>query len=88
MKVDLRNCKKGDILISKHGAILEYLAPLPEEHYYDHSVKYLWLDGVLNEGQLGNGTRNDDGSVFKSKRLDTDHDIVAVIPAKIFKKIK
>jgi hypothetical protein len=87
MKVDLRNCEQGDILISKHGAILEYLEPLPKENYYDHSVKYLWLDGELNEGQFGNGTRTDEGFVFRNNRLDTDHAIIAVIPAKIFKKL-
>jgi hypothetical protein len=86
-KVDLNICKKGDILISKHGAILKYLEPLPEEHYYDHRIEYLCLDGVLNEGQLGSGTRNNDGTVFKNKHLDTDHDIVSIIPLETFKKL-
>jgi hypothetical protein len=27
--VDLSKCKKGDILISRHGAKLEYIAPTP-----------------------------------------------------------
>ena len=82
--INLNNCKKGDILISKHGAILKYLEPLPEEHYYDHSVEYVYLEGGLNKGNLG--TRTDDGFVFKNKRLDTDHDIIAIIPSEIFKK--
>ena len=87
--INLNNCKYGDILISKNGAILKYLEPLPEEHYYDHEVKYLYVDGKINEdgASIGNGTRNNDGTVFKNSRLDTDHDIVAIIPLKIFKRL-
>lgn len=85
MKVDLSKCKKGDILISKHGAILRYLEPLnPEKDYYDHRVKYLWIDGFTS---LGEGTRNNDGTVFKHNRRDEDHDIVQVIPLETFKKL-
>lgn len=86
-KVDLNTCKKGYILISKHGAILKYLEPLPEEHYYDHRVDYVYFDGQINDGDLGSGTRNNDGTVFKNKPLYTDHDIVAIIPLETFKKL-
>jgi len=83
--INLNNCKKGDILISKHGAILSYVKPLDSElKYYDHEVKYLYVDGHTS---LGNGTRNSDGTVFKHNRLETDHDIVAIIPSEIFKKL-
>lgn len=73
MTVDLNKCKKGDKLVSKHGDILEYVQRLPEEHYYDHEVKY--PDG-------SGGTRMNDGFVYKNpdKRLECDHDIVEVIP--------
>ena len=86
--INLNNCKKGDILISKHGAILKYLEPLPEEHYYDHSVEYVYLEEEFTQGKLGNGTRTNDGFVFKHNRLETDHDIVAIIPSEFFNKIE
>ena len=40
--IDLRNCKKGDILISSHGLELEYIGKTPWKHlnYLDHVVKY------------------------------------------------
>ena len=81
-KVNLKNCKKGDILISKHGAILEYLEELPEEDYFDVKVKYLFIDGEINKGKLGEGTRTFEGETFRKKKLETDHDIVAVIDRK------
>lgn len=85
--INLNNCKKGDILISKHGAILSYVKPLNSElEYYDHEVKYLYVDEHTSLG-VGNGTRNNDGTVFKHNRLETDHDIVAIIPSEIFKKL-
>mgnify|MGYP006321124579 FL=1 len=38
--VDLSKCKKGDILISTHGAKLEYISKTPWKHYtyLDHVV--------------------------------------------------
>ena len=68
--VDLRTCKPGDILISKHGMELTYVRALPEGHYMDHEVRY--PDGV-------SGTRTHDGFVFRKKRLEIDHDIVEII---------
>jgi hypothetical protein len=70
MSVDLRTCKKGDILISKHGERLTYVRPLPLENYFDHEVKY--SNGAI-------GTRTDDGFVYRNVRLETDHDIVEII---------
>jgi hypothetical protein len=70
--IDLRNCKKGDILISKHGTKLRYLKALPENSYYSHEVEYL-VKG------LGNGTRNHDGSVFRKNKRPEDEDIVKIL---------
>ena len=82
--INLQNCKKGDILLSKHGAILEFVRVLPETGYYDIEVKYLYADGKTD---LGNGTRNLDGTVFKQNRKEKDHDIVAVYDRKELLKI-
>lgn len=72
--VDLRNCKKGDILISALGSKLKYVRPTNETEYLDHIVEYL-------EGGTGRGTRTHDGYVFALNRIpETDHDIVEVIP--------
>jgi hypothetical protein len=70
MSIDLRKCKPGDILISKHGMELTYVKALPEEDYMDHEVKY-------PNGSYG--TRTHDGFVFRKKRLEEDHDIVEII---------
>jgi hypothetical protein len=71
--VDLRTCKAGDILISKHGERLTYVRPLPAENYYDHEVKY--ANGSY-------GSRIHDGHVYRINRLETDHDIVEIIHKK------
>ena len=74
-EIDLNTCKKGDILISKHGLKLTYVKKLnPEIDYYDHEVKY-------EDRMMGNGTRTNDGFVMRneSSRLETDHDIVEII---------
>ena len=69
--VDLRNCKEGDKLLSRHGLVLTYLRPTEEGHYYDHWVQY--PDGSL-------GTRIHDGHVFRKNRLpEYDHDIVQIL---------
>lgn len=73
--IDLSTCKKGGILISKHGEKLTYVKALnPEVDYYDHEVKY-------PSPGLGRGTRTNDGFVMRNvdKRLETDHDIVEII---------
>ena len=67
--IDLSKCSEGDTLISKHGLELTYLRPEPEGSYYDHRVKY--KDG-------SEGTRTNDGYVFRRNRLPEDHDIVEV----------
>jgi hypothetical protein len=81
-KVDLRECKKGDILISSHGAKLEYIAPTPWSHfeYLDHVVRYIEDKYGESFGEENYGTRTHDGYVFTKKRIpETDHDIVQII---------
>jgi hypothetical protein len=70
MPVDLRTCKEGDVLISKHGERLTYVGPLPENNYYDHEVRY--ANGSY-------GSRNNDGSTYRKNSLPEDHDIVEII---------
>lgn len=69
--VDLRTCKYGDILISKHGLRLKYLRPLSEDDYMDHEVEY--------PDNRGNGTCTHDGYTFRKKRMESDEDIVEII---------
>lgn len=70
--IDLRKCKPGDKLRSKHGEILTYIGPLPEDDYYDHEV--LYANGAK-------GTRIHDGHVYRNppRRLPEDHDIVEIL---------
>ena len=76
--IDLNKCEKGDILISSHGLELEYVCKTPWKHYkyLDHVVKY-----PSDEfGDENYGTRTNDGFVFaKSRKPETDHDIVKII---------
>ena len=69
--IDLRNCKKGDKLISNHGEVLTYVRHEPEA-YFPHIVKY---------ANGSDGSRTNDGYVMhnESKRLETDHNIVDAI---------
>lgn len=70
--IDLRICKPGQKLRSKHGMILTYVRPLEESNYYQHEVQY--PSGAM-------GTRTHDGYVYKNpdKRLPQDHDIVEIL---------
>jgi hypothetical protein len=70
-KVDLRTCKKGDILISSLGERLKYVRPTTTTEYLDHVIEY--PDG-------SGGTRTHDGKVFPIKpNPETDHDIVEIV---------
>ena len=74
MSVDLRNCKPGDKLLSRHGLILEYVRPLGENDYMDHQVRYPCG---------GWGSRTHDGFVFrKSREPEIDHDIIEILTEK------
>lgn len=71
--IDLRNCKKGDRLLTKHGTILEYVEPLDSDrYYYSHRIQY-------PNGSFG--TRVDSGHVMKneSRRLESDEDIIEIL---------
>jgi len=80
--VDLSKCKKGDILISTHGAKLEYIAPTPWKHYtyLDHVVRYIEDVNGKSFGNENYGTRTNNGFVFtKNRKSETDHDIARVM---------
>lgn len=80
--VDLSKCKKGDILISTHGAKLEYIAPTPWGHYtyLDHVVRYIEDAEGKSFGEENYGTRTNDGFTFaKNRKPETDHDIAKVL---------
>ena len=82
--IDLRTCKPGDKLKSKHGLILTYVRPTTPEDgsraYYDHIVKY---PDQPPFGPKSEGTRTHDGFTFRNpaSRLESDHDIVEIIPS-------
>ena len=80
--VDLSKCKKGDILISSHGAKLEYIAPTPWKHYtyLDHVVRYIEDADGKSFGDESYGTRTNDGFTYaKNRKPETDHDITTVL---------
>lgn len=86
-KVDLRTCKKGDILIGSHGAKLKYICPTPwgSFTYLDHVVEYIEMkDGTKPKDAYGlnnYGTRTHDGFVFAHNRdPEIDEDIIEIIP--------
>ena len=81
--IDLRDCKPGDKLRSKHGLILEYVKALPDADYMNHEVRY------PNEAPYfgSSGTRTHDGFVFHTSRLETDHDIVEIVVNNLVKKV-
>lgn len=86
--IDLSKCIKGDVLICKTGAILEYISPTDKkepEGFYDHKIKYLFVPGY--NSKFGDGTRTNDGFVFKKNRQEGDHDVVAVFSKKDLKKL-
>ncbi len=78
--IDLRTCKPGDKLLSKHGAILTYVGPNPYGSVvqYPHMVQY---PDTKEFGHRSFGTRTHDGFIMvnASKRLESDHDIVEIL---------
>lgn len=69
--VDLRNCIKGDKLLTKQGDILIYDEYVKND-FYPHKVIY--PDGST-------GSRIDSGHVMKNahKRLDSDKDVIEIL---------
>ena len=98
--IDLSNCKKGDILICKHGVIKEYISPTDKnksEGYYDHKVKYLYIpyssiksieyrNDYKGLETISEGTLCNDGFVFRKNRLESDSDVIKVIDRQVFKR--
>ena len=77
--VDLRNCKRGDLLISCHGMPLFYIGPTEPNQYLDHVVLYF----VNSDGEPctpSPGTRSHSGETYLKNKMETDHDIVQVVP--------
>ena len=70
-RISLMKCKRGDVLISKHGKAFVY-------GYYDKKRPYphIVFDALT---ELREQSRITSGHVFKKNRLDTDHDIVKII---------
>ena len=79
--VDLNICEPGDILISKHGAKLEYVSKTPwkQYNYLDHVVRYIEDVDGYKFSDNNYGTRTNDGFAFAKNRQATDHDIVKII---------
>lgn len=85
-KLLLEDCEPGDILISKHGNIYEFIKHLPEDDYYDCEVQSIFFDGEYKGNIVGPGSRLLDGRVFKNNRMHSDDDVIKVIPKKEFNK--
>ena len=71
--VDLRKCKVGDILVSKHGKKFVYHSPNKDGTIYPHHIAY------IEQPEQIIGSRTDDGHVFQFSCQPNDHDIVLVI---------
>lgn len=69
--IDLRNCKPGDVLISKHGKKFVYVKYNENDHYPHQITDF--------ERRIENNSRIDDGHVFYRNRQEDDHDIVQII---------
>ena len=87
-KVDLRNCKSGDILISARGSRLQYLKRLDLPDGFDFNNNYSYRDPYPHQvefintgttGRTGKGSRTDKGEVYKSNKMVTDHDIIRIM---------
>jgi hypothetical protein len=70
--VSLNGCEMGDPLLTAQSRLVHYNSKLAKGCVYDHKIEY-------SVGKFG--TRTNDGYVYRNpeKRLDTDHDIVAVL---------
>lgn len=76
-KIDLRTCRPGQKLRTKHGTILTYVGPTEPGNYYDHVIEYPKRE---NEKNPGRGTRIHSGHVFRKNRLPEDEDVVEILP--------
>ena len=64
--------EKGEINVLKDGSLAEYVEHR-EGEYFPHIIKYL-------DKNVGKGSRNGDGSLFKNNKMDEDLDVVLVFP--------
>lgn len=76
--INLRKCEKGDILVLKDGSLAEYVEHR-EGEYFPHIIKHL-------NKNMGKGSRDDDGSMFKNNRREEDLDVVLVFKKGVNKK--
>ena len=76
--INLRKCEKGDILVLKDGSLAEYVEHR-EGEYFPHIIKHL-------NKNIGKGSRNGDGSLFKNNKRDDDLDVVLVFKKGVNKK--
>ena len=75
--INLRLCNVGDILVSKHGKMFEYLEPTPLL-CFDHNIRA--VEGE-DKGQIYSRTHN--GQEFRRNRTLFDHDINQVLRTKL-----
>ena len=73
LKVDLNRCKKGDILITRHGKKCTY-------NYKDDSINP-FPHRIIYPNSKSHGSRTDDGYVWGNEiqRNERDEDIVQII---------
>jgi len=69
-KIDLRQAKPGDKLVTKNGNTMLYIGYNPEARY-PHTVMY---------ANNASGSRIDDGRLFYNSHFDEDEDIVEIVP--------
>jgi hypothetical protein len=70
-KISLMKCKKGDVLISKHGKAFIY-SHYDKKRQYPHVI----FDALTESNEH---TRITSGHVFRKNRQELDHDIVKII---------
>lgn len=76
-EIDLSKCVAGQRLISTHGEVMVFVGPCPITGY-DYEIVY---------SNGSRGTRTNDGFVFRTKRLPTDHDVAEVLPMRTYKNL-
>lgn len=73
--INLKNCKRGDLLVLKNGSLAKYLEHRPEQ-YFPHDIQYY-------DEFKSRGTRCDDDSDYKKNRKEFDFDVVLMFPAEM-----
>jgi len=69
---NMKQCKPGDKLFTKHGLIVTYVVYNPLEHF-PHQIEY--PNGAY-------GSRTDEGYVYNNNRLEDDEDIIGFVEVK------